>query len=111
MNILNFNIMPNKPERRKRPWKPERKPYQSIKAYQDFYNSPEWRKVSKEYREKNPYCVRCKQEGVNTRAEVTDHIKRLRAGGARFDYSNLQSLCRKHHNQKSGLESKGYREK
>ena len=37
---------------------------------------------------------RCVQHGQRVRAQVTDHIVRLRDGGARLDPRNFQSLCR-----------------
>jgi 5-methylcytosine-specific restriction enzyme A len=37
---------------------------------------------------------RCVRRGARTRAAVTDHIVRLRDGGARLDPANHQSLCR-----------------
>jgi len=35
----------------------------------------------------------CVQRGLETPATCTDHIQALRAGGARFDGANHQSLC------------------
>jgi 5-methylcytosine-specific restriction protein A len=40
---------------------------------------------------------RCAQLGQQVRAVVTDHITALRAGGARLDPANHQSLCRACH--------------
>ena len=40
----------------------------------------------------------------NKPQEVTDHIKPIIDGGAKFDLSNLQSLCHRHHNRKRGKE-------
>ena len=37
------------------------------------------------------YCARL---GRRVRAEVTDHIRSMKRGGARFDPTNHQSLCR-----------------
>jgi len=43
---------------------------------------------------------RCTQQGERTRAQLTDHIQALRAGGNKYDTRNLQSLCRACHNRK-----------
>jgi len=43
--------------------------------------------------------------------EFTDHIVRIEDGGDKYADLNLQSLCAFHHNQKSGREAHGYKEK
>lgn len=43
----------------------------------------------------------CKAKGRVTPATEVDHIVPLRQGGARLDRSNLQSLCRPCHAQKT----------
>lgn len=43
---------------------------------------------------------RCTREGQQTRADVTDHIRALRAGGDKYDPANHQSLCTACHNRK-----------
>lgn len=102
--------MPTAPKKIKRWWKPERKPFQrntSNKVYQTY----KWRKFSAAYKDRNPLCVKCDAKGITTAASVTDHIVRIEDGGAVYDESNLQSLCRFHHNSKSGKEAHGYKEK
>lgn len=104
-------IMANAPKKLKRHWVPERKPFQkSMNDNSKFYNSWPWRKLRKIYREKNPYCVKCEAEGRVTAMHVVDHIVRIEDGGSSLDEDNLQSLCKFHHNQKSGREAHGYRE-
>ena len=46
-------------------------------------------------------CVQCGRAG---RLEC-DHVKPVREGGARFDLSNLQTLCRDCHFRKTGREN------
>ena len=40
-------------------------------------------------------------------ATVTDHIIAREQGGADYDPRNLMAMCRRHHDQKSGLEGAG----
>lgn len=101
--------MPYRPKKKKRPWQNERIPFKRAVSNQDFYNDRKWRKCSKLYLEKNPFCVKCKEEGIIKQADVTDHIKRLKDGGPAYDEDNLQSLCHKCHNQKSGKEAHGFK--
>jgi 5-methylcytosine-specific restriction protein A len=51
---------------------------------------------------------RCAQQHLPTRAEVTDHIRALNAHGAKYDTSNLQSLCRACHNRKTIAHDGGF---
>jgi 5-methylcytosine-specific restriction protein A len=64
-----------------------------------------WHAVSMAWLRKYPFCgmridgqlhaehSRCVQRGIRQRADVTDHIRSIRNGGARFDPNNFQSLC------------------
>lgn len=106
--------MPNRPKKKKRPWVPERKPFESIKKFSKKYNDHRWRELSKRFKEKNPYCVKCKEKGLIVASEVTDHIQRLREDGCEYDMydeTNLQALCKRCHAQKSGKEAHGYKER
>ncbi len=79
------------------------KPFEGIR--QDnypFYNSRTWRKLAKAHKKANPLCITCLQEGRTTPAEVTDHKVAIDDGGHKTDINNLQSLCHKCHNSKSG---------
>lgn len=102
--------MPNKPTSKRKPWHQERKQHQRSVDNSEFYNSRTWRGFRAAYLLKNPLCVHCKQEGVLTEATVVDHVVRIADGGAKLDENNMQSLCKKHHNRKSGKESHGYRQ-
>ena len=53
----------------------------------------------------NPVCEECLRRGLVTEATVVDHIVPINEGGAPLDMSNLQSLCAKCHNIKSGREA------
>ena len=74
---------------------------QRDRTNQSFYSSGRWTKVSKWYRKNNPLCVHCKEQGRVTPAQLVDHIVEIKDGGAEYDESNLQSLCKACHNVKT----------
>lgn len=94
------------PEGKRRSYEPPaRKPQEGRKVDNSkLYNSRAWRNFRKQYLEANPLCVHCEKEGIITAATVLDHIKQVRAGGDPFSLDNVQPLCAKHHNRKSGKE-------
>ena len=52
-----------------------------------------------------PFCRECARRGLRTPATRVDHKDPHRGDWAKFtDSSNLQSLCERHHNQKTALE-------
>ena len=64
-----------------------------------------WQKARKQYLDANPLCVKCMQEGRYVKATVVDHIVPHRGDQKLFwDRSNWQSLCKKHHDLKTGNE-------
>lgn len=70
-----------------------------------FYQSQRWRRVRHYYIAEHPLCEECKMRGITTPARVVDHIKPINEGGDCFDISNLQALCDRCHNKKSGREA------
>jgi len=64
-----------------------------------FYNSQRWRETSKKFLKHNPLCCECSYP-----AEITDHIEEIRDGGSRYDWENLQPMCRRCHNIKTAKE-------
>ena len=64
-----------------------------------FYNSAKWRKTSKAFLKNNPLCIECKHPAV-----ITDHIEEIRDGGSKYDWENLQPMCRSCHNKKTADE-------
>lgn len=64
-----------------------------------------WAAYAREWLARFPWCgqrqdgkfhvehSRCAAEGRRVRAQVVDHIRSLRTGGARLDPANHQSLC------------------
>lgn len=86
----------------------------------ELYQSKRWRKTSRAYRINNPLCKQCQRdrdeweaggkigrEPVIKVATSVDHIKALKDGGNPWDWSNLQGLCARHHNEKTLRENEG----
>lgn len=79
---------------------------QRDKKYTQFYNSKAWRTLSKDYISKNYLCEECqkeakiKKEYVIELAEEVHHKEPIQTPTGwlrRFEWSNLISLCHKHH--------------
>lgn len=71
-------------------------------AYKRGYNR-KWAAARKRWLVKHPFCVECLKEGklVDHPVEV-DHIIPHRGNKALFwDTTNWQTLCKKHHSQKT----------
>ena len=66
-----------------------------------------WRKLRRWFLRKNPVCVEClRKDKRAVPADEVDHITPIRRGGARLDPANLQSLCKRHHAQKTAREQR-----
>jgi 5-methylcytosine-specific restriction protein A len=63
-----------------------------------LYDTLRWRRLRALYLREHPDCVMCEEHGWEVPATVVDH-KRPHHGDTRlfFDPSNLQSLCKPHH--------------
>jgi 5-methylcytosine-specific restriction protein A len=46
-------------------------------------------------------CLHCEEEGKVVPADVVDHIKPIKQGGAKLSHNNIQSLCHSCHNKKT----------
>jgi 5-methylcytosine-specific restriction endonuclease McrA len=95
--------MPYIPKRQKRrPWVPERKPFEGFRARRDTtqHDTYRWEKASKSYLVRNPLCVYCLQQGTTTAAQHTDHIDHQAFDF--WDQSGWQALCKPCHYRKSG---------
>ena len=104
--------MPNKPKKILRPWVKQTAPFERERRTNDFdYNGRPWRKVRAEFLQLHPLCKHCEALGLVVRATVVDHeptAKKLIAAGLDpYDHQYLQSLCKKHHDSKSGRERHG----
>lgn len=68
------------------------------------YNA-RWGRFRKWYLASHPFCVMCMQEDPPryTKATVIDHIIPFRGDEKlQYDLDNLQALCKKHHDMKTG---------
>ncbi|USD32048.1 MULTISPECIES: HNH endonuclease [Vibrio] len=78
--------------------------YQRLRSYRNksFYDSQEWRKLSKLKRTITPLCEVCLYENITTPAEVADHIREIEdRPDLKYCINNLMSLCRTCHNIKT----------
>jgi len=99
--------MPYIPKTTKRPWIPERKPQEGRRVDNSaFYSSTAWKKLRAAFKRANPICAWCIRKGMIVPASVVYHVTPISQGGDPYAWDNLQSLCEKCHNQKSGSESK-----
>ena len=71
-----------------------------------MYFTPEWTDMLRPNQLLlEPFCRECARRGLRTPATRVDHKDPHRGDWAKFtDPSNLQSLCERHHNQKTALE-------
>ncbi len=92
-------------KRVKRPW--EKSQSQGARHNPDpFYHSTAWKNTRKAFLRANPLCQdkEC-QVGRPHAAEMVDHKERIKTGGDRLDWNNLQGLCNAAHARKSARES------
>ena len=92
--------MPYIPKPKPKAWEIEaRKP--KDKPVHAFYNQSRWKVIRQMYRARNPLCVLCLKDGKTEPATCVDHIIPISRGGPAWDENNLQSLCDRHHKQKT----------
>lgn len=95
------------PRRNKRKWELPSNDYQARQTKDPFYQTYKWRKLRNEFIKQHPLCVMCKEDNTLTPAYAVDHITPIKDGGERFNWNNLQSLCKTHHAVKSSAERRG----
>ena len=62
-----------------------------------------WREARALFLKQNPLCAFCQAEGKIVPATVVDHIIPHRGDQRLFwDQANWESLCERHHNEKTG---------
>jgi 5-methylcytosine-specific restriction protein A len=66
-----------------------------------------WRKIRKAFLDAFPLCAICLLEGRRMRATDVDHKVPKKQGGT-DDAGNLQSLCKRHHSQKTASKDGGF---
>lgn len=65
-----------------------------------------WDRLSIAFRKQNPFCAWCAQAGRDTWCELVDHIiPAVDRDDLRYEWKNLQSLCRFHHARKTQMEA------
>lgn len=86
--------------------KPKRAARRASAEYHAWYSLPVW---TDELRPaqllREPWCRECARQGRRVRATVVDHVRPHKGDWALFtDPANLQSLCKRHHDQKTARE-------
>jgi len=89
---------------KRRPWQAPRRAQTGRKVSTMFYTSKEWRSVRSVKLKLNILCENCEQHNRTALATMVDHIIPIRLGGDALELDNLQSLCTRCHNRKSGQE-------
>ena len=79
------------------------------KAWKHLYNTALWKALRLQQLTKQPLCGYCEQQGRVTQANIVDHIKPHKGDEILFyNPSNLQSMCKQHHDStKAREENKG----
>lgn len=72
-----------------------------VRTGHEFYKTREWKDTRKWFANKNPLCIVCKANGIAQAVEIVDHIIEVKDGGSLLCITNLQSLCKRHHNTKT----------
>jgi 5-methylcytosine-specific restriction protein A len=67
-----------------------------------IYSSTRWRQLRRKKLQADPFCAKCAPRIVA--ANTVDHIVPIRRGGERWDWANLESLCKPCHSRKTVLE-------
>ena len=63
-----------------------------------WYSLAAWKRRRNYQLAVEPYCRKCKEEGVTTPATVADHVEPHRGDAEKFWRGDLQSLCEPCHN-------------
>ena len=66
-----------------------------------FYGSAAWKRLRAMKVAMNPLCEQCEKENKIVKVHTVDHIVPIKQGGAAYDIYNLQSLCRRHTDEKN----------
>lgn len=93
--------------------KPKRASRRTSAEYHSWYSLTVWTddlRPTQLLRE--PFCRECAKRGIRTWATVVDHVEPHRGDWNKFiDRGNLQSLCKRHHDQKTAREQAQERQK
>lgn len=88
-------------------WKIPTKNVAARNQRQALYKTRAWQKARKAYLIENGLCVECLKADMYRVATVVDHITDHKGDLSLFwDQDNWQSLCKHHHNVKTGRQSR-----
>lgn len=69
---------------------------------QHFYQTREWKALRRIVLFEEPFCRKCKEQGINEIATEVDHIVDIKDDPFKFfTRENLQALCKSHHSSKT----------
>jgi len=71
-----------------------------------FYQRSTWKKIRAAQLRIEPLCRTCRGLGRLVEATVVDHVIPISIGGEPLELSNLQSLCKPHHDAKTRSEGR-----
>ena len=75
----------------------KRRPENRLPAHKRGYDK-QWEKFSKEYRQENPLCIDCLNQGRTTPSRDVHHIRKLiDYPHLKYDEDNLMALCKDCH--------------
>ena len=72
--------------------------------YNSWYTNRRWRRRRRLQLQAEPLCQECKKAGRVEVALVADHVESHRGNWTAFMTGALQSLCKRHHDEKSERE-------
>lgn len=77
--------------------------------HDSWYSDPRWRRIRAVHLKREPLCADCMARGTLTPASIVDHIIPHLGNWQTFtDHNNLQSLCKRCHDQKTAREDGGF---
>jgi 5-methylcytosine-specific restriction endonuclease McrA len=91
-------------KRKEKPREQRTKSPESTYGLDGRYDCKPWRTLRMQVLQTEPLCRECGKRGRVRAAEMVDHIHPVTAGGAFYDWDNLQPLCNFCHAKKSGRE-------
>ena len=100
------------PDKIKRCYVVERKPFERSMDNSWFYNDYRWRRFTKRFKQRHPLCEACDQDGIVSATNVVDHKEQFTTTANGWDLNKLKdsdynALCVYHHNSRSGSQAHG----
>lgn len=80
------------------------------RVYHRLYGLQAWKQLRHSHLAANPLCVECLRDNKRRVATVVDHVEPHRGNlDLFFDTTNLQSLCKLHHDRKTAIENVSFK--